>query len=53
MGLFHGMYKVNDASGKTILKGMMDRGFTAITFINHALQFMCRTASHVLHKHTT
>jgi hypothetical protein len=30
MGAFQGLYKVNNASGKTTLKGMTDRCFTVL-----------------------
>jgi hypothetical protein len=29
------LYKVNNASGKTILKGMMDRGFTVVYTLSY------------------
>jgi hypothetical protein len=31
MGLLQGLYKVNDASEKMIVMGMMNTGFTVIT----------------------
>jgi hypothetical protein len=30
MGFLQGLYKVNGALGKTIAKGMMDRGFSVL-----------------------
>jgi hypothetical protein len=32
---FQGLYKVNNASGKTILKGTMDRGFTVVYTLSY------------------
>jgi hypothetical protein len=39
MGLFQGMYKVNDGSLKTILKGTTDRGFNVQ--VNQYLNWCC------------
>jgi hypothetical protein len=32
MGLFQGLNKTDNASGKIIVRGTMDRGFTAVSF---------------------